>query len=82
MLRDDTRYAAARRDDGIRKISRLTWRAGTAGVICSALIALAFGHHTDARTAPPAHSGNGTIIIPAQPPAPAQGAGQVSSGAS
>ncbi|HBW20389.1 MAG: hypothetical protein ACLPN6_13010 [Streptosporangiaceae bacterium] len=82
MLRDDMRYAAARRDDGVRKISRLTWRAGAAGVICSAVIAVAFGHHAEARPAGPARPASGTIVIPAQPPAPAQGAGQVSSGAS
>jgi len=82
MLRDDPRYAAARRDDGVRRISRLTWRAGAAGVICSAVIAVAFGHHAEARAAGPARSASGTIVIPAQPPAPAQGAGQVSSGTS
>lgn len=82
MLRDDTRYAAARRDDGIRKISRITRRAGAAGIACSAFIALAFGHHGAARAAQPGHSGDGTIVIPAQPPALARGSGQVSSGAS
>jgi hypothetical protein len=77
------RFAMAARDDGLRKISRLTWRAGAVGVVCSALIAAAFGHSAAAR-----HQGNGgqpgqgTIIVPAEPPAPAQGAGQVTSGAS
>ena len=32
------------RDDGLRKVTRLTWRIGAAGVVCSALIAAAFGH--------------------------------------
>ena len=41
----DVRFAAAARDDGIHKISKFTWRAGAAGVACSALIAVAFGHH-------------------------------------
>lgn len=83
MRRDDMRFAMAARDDGMRKISRLTWRAGAVGVVCSALIAAAFGHSIAAH-----HQGNGgqpgqgTIIVPAEPPAPAQGAGQVTSGAS
>jgi hypothetical protein len=85
MRRDDTRYAAAARDAGIRRISRFTWRAGAVGVVCSALIAVAFGHHAAAaqqKTGNRGNSGQGTIVIPAQPPAPAQGAGQVTSGAS
>ena len=48
MRRDDVRFAAAARDDGIHKISKFTWRAGAAGVVCSALIAVAFGHHVAA----------------------------------
>jgi hypothetical protein len=80
MLRNDMRFAAARRDDGVRKISRLTWRAGIAGVICSAILAVAFGYHAQAQTA---HQGqSGTIVVPNQPPTPAQGGGQVTSGAS
>jgi hypothetical protein len=105
MRRDDVRFAAAARDDGIRKVSKYTWRAGAAGVAFSALIAVAFGHHvatpsgsgssgrTQQSTAgngqPSAGSGGSsgtqggsTIVVPAQPPAPAQGGGQVTSGAS
>jgi hypothetical protein len=78
--------AAAARDAGIRRISKFTWRAGAAGVACSALIAVAFGHHAAAaqqpKTGSGGNSGQGTIVVPAQPPAPAQGAGQVTSGAS
>jgi hypothetical protein len=107
MRRDDVRFAAAARDDGLRKISKYTWRAGAAGVVCSALIAVAFGHHTSAQATTggsqhPASgssqpssgsggsggsgsggsgSGGGGIVVPAQPPAPAQGSGQVTSGA-
>ncbi|HEV2241490.1 MAG TPA: hypothetical protein VGR98_10650 [Streptosporangiaceae bacterium] len=84
MRRDDVRYAAAARDAGIRRISKFTWRAGAVGVACSALIAVAFGHHTAAQQ-PKTGNGNAghpAIVIPAQPPAPAQGAGQVTSGAS
>jgi uncharacterized membrane protein YgcG len=112
MRRDDVRFAAAARDDGIRKISKYTWRAGAAGVLCSALIAVALGHHVAAQQPVAAHSGTsnssggsvnggastggggstsgggtsnqgqGTIVVPAQPPAPASGGGQVTSGAS
>jgi hypothetical protein len=94
MRRDDVGFAAAARDDGLRKIGKYTWRAGAAGVVCSALIAVAFGHHTAAQAGnggarPPASgssqptsgSGGGGIVVPAQPPAPAQGGGQVTSGA-
>jgi hypothetical protein len=90
MRRDDVGFAAVARDDGIRRISSFTWRAAAAGVICSALIAVAFGHHAaaaaqQARTGSAGGAGNagqGTIVIPAQPPGPAQGGGQVTSGAS
>jgi hypothetical protein len=84
MRRDEVRFMAAARDDGLRRISRFTWRAGAAGVACSALIAVAFGHHgaaTHTRTGG-GNPGQGTIVVPAQPPAPAGGAGQVTSGAS
>jgi hypothetical protein len=82
MRRDDVQFAAAARDDGIRKISKVTWRAGAAGVACSALIAVAFGHHAAAQPQKGGDQGQGTIVIPAQPPAPAHGAGQATSGAS
>ena len=82
MLRDDMRVATARRDNGIRKISRLTWRVGIGGVLCSAVIAVAFGHHTQAQATPRHPGQSGTIVVPNQPHAPAQGGGQVTSGAS
>jgi hypothetical protein len=83
MAGEQVRSAAARRDDGVRAVSRITWRAGAAGVICSAVIAVAFGHHADAGTARPRPAAtSGTILVPGQPPAPAPGAGQVTSGAS
>jgi hypothetical protein len=81
MRRDDVEYAMAARDDGVRKVTRFTWRAGAIGIICSALIAVAFGHNVR-HTAPVRPPAPGTIVIPAQPPTPAQGAGQVISGAS
>ncbi|HEY7147045.1 MAG TPA: hypothetical protein VH637_22595 [Streptosporangiaceae bacterium] len=84
MRRDEVRFAMAARDDGVRRVSRLTWRAGAVGAVCSALIAAAFGHDVAAHQQ---HAGTGkhgqsSIVIPAQPPAPAQGAGQATSGAS
>jgi hypothetical protein len=89
MRRDNAGAAINARDDGLRKISRLTWRVGAAGVVCSALIAAAFGHgvtstHPATRpgTTRPGQGGQGGILIPAQPPAAAAGAGQVNSGAS
>jgi hypothetical protein len=81
MFGHDTRAAAARRDAGVRTVTRVTWRAGVAGVACSALIALAFGHHASSETARQ-HGQGGGITIPNQPPSPGKGAGQVTSGAS
>ena len=92
MRRDNAGAAINARDDGLRKVSRLTWQIGAAGVVCSALIAAAFGHGVTA-THPATHpatsqpgqggqGGQGGIVIPAQPPAAAEGAGQVNSGAS
>jgi hypothetical protein len=89
MRRDHVRYAVAERDDGLRKITKVTWRAGAAGVVCSAAMVVAFGHHAAATTvttprAPAsAHSGpKGSILVPSQPPTSSQGTGQVTSGAS
>ncbi len=84
MRRDDVRFAMAARDDGVRKISKLTWRAGAVGAVCSALIAVAFGHNVAAHqhNSTSGRSGQSSIVIPAQPPAQAQGSGQVTSGAS
>lgn len=82
MSRDDVRSAMAARDAGMRKIGRYTWRAGALGAVCSALIAVALGHHA-ARSQPAHHrTGSPVIIVPAAPPAPASGSGQVISGAS
>jgi hypothetical protein len=79
-MRPDVRYAVVARDDGLRKIGKYTWRAGAAAAVCSALIALAFGHHSQPA---PANSGSsGSIQVPSQPPGPGQGGGQVTSGAS
>jgi hypothetical protein len=75
MRADEAHAAAARRDAGLRRVSRFTWRAGAAGVACSAIIAIALGHHAQA-------SGQGGIVVPNQPPAPTAGGHQVTSGAS
>jgi hypothetical protein len=84
-MRRDVRFAAAARDDGIRRVGKLTWQAGLAGIVGSALIALAFSHHAAAQSAGSGSGGNGgqgSISVPAQPPGPGQGTGQVTSGAS
>jgi hypothetical protein len=53
VLQHDPRAAVRERDLGLRKIGRLTWRAGLAGAACSAVLALAFGHHpAEATTSP------------------------------
>jgi len=75
----------ADRDRGIRRIVRLTWRTGAAGVACSALIGVALAHHAQAAATAPGHARHhqpGQIVIPANPPQPATGPGQVNSGAS
>jgi hypothetical protein len=87
MRRDGARSATAARDAGLRRVTRLTWQITAAGIACAALIATAFGHNvTRARAATPqvpaTQRGAGQLQIPAQPPAPASGAGQVISGAS
>jgi hypothetical protein len=77
----DTRFAVGERDSGVRKVSRLTWRAGLIGTGVAALIGVAFAHPAGAsRVARPSQQGE--IIIPGQPPQPTSGGGQVTSGAS
>jgi hypothetical protein len=44
MRRDDVRSAVAAREDGLRRVRRLTFRIGAAGLACSAAIAVAFSH--------------------------------------
>jgi hypothetical protein len=61
------------------KITAITWRAGAAGVAVAGLLTVALGHQADGQQA--RHS-RATIVIPAQPPQPAAGSGQVTSGAS
>jgi len=83
MPQQDPRAAAHDRDLGLRRVGKLTWRAGLAGLACAAVLAVAFGHHAEASTPSSRHSEDpGTIVIPGQPPAPTSGSGQVTSGAS
>jgi hypothetical protein len=63
VLQHDPRAAARERDLGLRKIGRLTWRAGLAGAVCSAGLALAFGHHPAQATTSP--GGGTSSSIPA-----------------
>ena len=44
MRRDDMHVAVAAREDGLRRVRRLTFRIGAAGLACSAAIAVAFSH--------------------------------------
>lgn len=82
MRAEDPHAAAVRRDAGLRRVSRLTWRAGAAGVAFSAIIAIALGHHAQASSSPAPGSGQSGIVVPNQPPAPAAGGHQVTSGGS
>jgi hypothetical protein len=41
---DDARFAATARDDGLRRVRRLTFQIGAAALACSAGVAAAFGH--------------------------------------
>jgi len=77
-----SRDAAASRDSGMAKVTALSWRAGAAGVVAAGLLTFALGHHAEARDVPAGHQNKGSILIPAQPPQPAAGNGQVTSGAS
>ena len=51
MRRDDLRFAVAAREDGLRRVRRLTFRIGAAGLACSAAIAIAFSHLTGSAAA-------------------------------
>jgi hypothetical protein len=70
MRRDDVRFAVAAREDGLRRVRRLTFRIGVAGVACSAAIAVAFSHLSGSAAASGQASTSGT----------AGGAGRSSSG--
>jgi hypothetical protein len=78
----DSRLAARERDLGMAKITSITWRAGAAGVAVAGLLTFALGHHPEASGGGSQHHQPGSILIPAQPPKPVAGSGQVISGAS
>ena len=61
MRRDDLRFAVAAREDGLRRVRRLTFRIGAAGLACSAAIAVAFSHLSGSAAAsgPARSSGTG-----------------------
>lgn len=62
MRHDDVRFAVAAREDGLRRVRRLTLRIGAAGVACSAVIAVAFSHLSGSAAASGRASGTGTGI--------------------
>jgi hypothetical protein len=83
MAEEDVRTAAHDRDAGLAKVTAISWRAGAAGVAAAGLLTVALGQHAAAATsAPRQRNDQGAIVIPAQPPKPTAGAGQVTSGAS
>jgi hypothetical protein len=77
----DTWFAVGERDSGVRKVSRLTWRAGLIGAAVAALLGVVLAHPANA-SRQPGQTQPGGIIIPGQPPKPSSGGGQVTSGAS
>ena len=78
-----SRNAVQSRDSGMAKVAALSWRAGAAGVVAAGLLTFALGHHAAASSVPAGHHNNqGSILVPAQPPGPSAGSGQVTSGAS
>lgn len=60
MRRDDLRFAVAARQDGLRRVRRLTFRIGAAGLACSAAIAVAFSHLSGSAAASGPAQGSGT----------------------
>ena len=60
MRRDDLRFAVAAREDGLRRVRRLTFRIGAAGLACSAAIAVAFSHLSGSAAASGPAQGRGT----------------------
>jgi hypothetical protein len=81
MPEHDARAAARDRDSGLRKVSRVTWRAGAAGIAFTAAIGVALTHHGDAAAGPRHDQQPSSIQVPAQPPQHSTGDGQVTSGA-
>ena len=60
MPREDVRFAVAARQDGLRRVRRLTFRIGAAGLACSAAITVAFGHLSGSAAASGSATGDST----------------------
>jgi uncharacterized membrane protein len=75
MGRDDVRFAVAAREDGLRRVRRLTFRLGAAGVVGSAAIALAFSHLPGSAAAS-SQSGGSSAGSGSQPGGSQQGGAQ------
>lgn len=80
MPREDVRFAVAAREDGLRRVRRLTFRIGAAGLACSAAIAVAFGHLSGSSAASGSATGNSTSGGNAGGSSSQQGTGQQGSG--
>jgi hypothetical protein len=76
---DDARFAAAARDDGLRRVRRLTFQIAAAALAGSAGIAAAFGHLSGASATSQAGRGTGSQSGPATNSQPGNG-GSVQSG--
>ena len=70
---DDARFAAAARDDGLRRVGRLTFQIAAAALAGSAGIAAAFGHLSGASATSQAGGGTGSQNGPAANPQPGSG---------
>jgi hypothetical protein len=80
MQREDVRFAVAAREDGLRRVRRLTFRIGAAGLACSAAITVAFGHLSGSAAASGTGTGNSTSGGNAGSSSGQQGSGQLGSG--
>jgi hypothetical protein len=80
MPREDVRFAVAAREDGLRRVRRLTFRIGAAGLACSAAIAVAFGHLSGSAAASGSATGNSTSGGSAGGGSGQQGTGQQGTG--
>jgi hypothetical protein len=80
MPREDVRFAVAAREDGLRRVRRLTFRIGAAGLACSAAIAVAFGHLSGSAAASGSATGNSASGGSAGGSGGQQGTGQQGTG--
>ena len=80
MPREEVRFAVAAREDGLRRVRRLTFRIGAAGLACSAAIAVAFSHLSGSAAASGTATGNSPSVGNAGGGSSQQGTGQQGSG--